>query len=260
MTRGRLLYFIGGIVVLIMSFSCTVYEEMTFYKNGKISYNFSFDASEFAKMFPDKGLVESTLEDSIISISDVIKKDKKQILQTYPDLKTDLDNVSQFYIRITQNSEKSEFKISLSGNFNNAVSLNEAFVSMGKIVAKTQTERSRTPIDNDLMKWIGNIPTYTWDGKTMTCTAQKIISDENLVENGNDEVLDNLLEGSESDWKNFLTGSKMTVKYNFPNKIESVSDTTDLLTQDGRSVVIEYNGTMFIQSPEKTNIEVRIIR
>ena len=244
------------IISALLLSSCSVYEEITFHKGGKMSYNMTFDAGELLKMFPEKGISGGKMSDSIISFAEMIEKEKTEMIGQYPDMEKDLDNIKPLYMRFVENAEKCECYISIYGDFKDSEALANAFQSMNNLASQAKDTDNKIPASKENMtEWMSNFPQYHWNGKTMKryIDAAQIIPDE-------DDMEEDPTVGKDpfSDWTSFFEGSKMTVKYHFPQKVESVSDPNALLSQDGKTVIIEYPGSVFTKSPDKANIEIKL--
>jgi len=46
--------------------------------------------------------------------------------------------------------------------------------------------------------------------------------------------------------------------YKFPKKVKSVSDSTAMLSQDGKTVTVSYDLEEYLASPEKASIKIEL--
>lgn len=237
----KITYFLFTIFALSFT-SCSIYEEVTFRDNGAVSYNMSFDLSEMLKMMPNEEITPFS-GDSIIAISDLIYE-KIPIDNLSKEDRVDLENIAPLFLEMKSDSLTKTIAISLRGDFDNADALNKAFVSINNIKERYK-DKAKSMEGADLF-FSMNIYSYVWDGKTM----QKSFSLQQTAYNGDD------MSDEDKKIMHFLSGAKMKVKYNFPQKVKEVSNEEAMFSRDGKSVILEYPASVFIQSPETTNIKI----
>lgn len=244
----------------ILFSSCSVYEEVTFHKDGRMSYNMKFDAAELMKMFPEKKSPVSKTSDSIIYVGQMLKDEKMDIINKYPELSEDIENISPIFIRTVENEATGEFYVAMCGEFKDAREFNKAFGSMARIASASKDmdiDVEGMPAsgkNKNMVDWIGHLSDYEWDGKKMK--RKMDISKLSLADE--DENEEPSSKDPFSDWRSFFGGGKMAVKYHFPKKVKSVSNTEALLSQDGKTVIIEYPASVFTTSPQEADIEIRL--
>lgn len=245
-------------LLIIFSSSCSVYEEITLHKNGQMSYTMKFDATELMKMVPDKKTATSKISDSIIYVGQMLKDEKMNIINKYPELNEDIENVSPIFLRTVENGTTGEFHISLGGEFKDVEEFNKAFRSMAKIAAASKDmdiDVKGMPASDkskDMIDWTEHFPDYEWDGKVM---KRKIDMSKLTISEDDEEAL---TKDPFSDWRSFFEGGKMTVKYHFPEKVKSINNPNALLSQDGKTVIIEYPASVFTTSPQDADIKIEL--
>jgi hypothetical protein len=245
----------------LLSSSCSVYEEVTFLKDGRMSYNMTFDGGEFMKMLSEsKSSSSGKISDSIISLVQVLESEKMDMINGYPELKNDIENIRPLFFRTVENHQTGEFKMSIFGDFKDADAFNKAFKSMVNLASNTKdmdVDIEGIPATGkrggkDMIEWLAYFPEYQWDGKTMkrTIDTSKLELQTDDKEPSNKDPF--------SDWKSFFQGGKMGVKYHFPQKVNSVDNPDALLSQDGKTVIIEYPASVFTTSPQEADIEIKL--
>ncbi len=245
--------------LLIISFflslffsSCSIYENIYFLEDGSIKYQMTFDADEMIKMVPDMSMSSPT--DSTSSIKEALKESGLSLIDLTEDDKDDLENISPLFINIKSNKEEKSMKISLYGDFASADALNNAFTSLLKLSKKSELDKVKTSPDTPLnpksFKELNFTSRYFWDGRKMSRSVDVDVNSEidETNESEPSEMNDALLR--------LFTGGKMTIKYHFPNKVKSVSDSDALFTQDGKTVIIEYPAQIIAKPTQDLDVEI----
>lgn len=251
------------LIVLSLAYltSCSVYEELTFHKNGQIAYNMTIDGKELMQMFPNEKFSSSNISDTVMSIGQMIENEKMDVINEYPGLKEDIENMKSIFLKIAGNDEKREFYLSIFGDFKDVRTFNKAFGSVANYVSKAKEDASvnisgsNLGKGDQLMLWLASFPVYQWDGKNMKRTVEtsmlpKSDSDINDGSTPNQDPFANI--------DTFFESTKLTIKYHFPKKVESVNNTDALLSQDGKTVIIEYPASVFTSSPKDADIEIKL--
>ena len=260
MKKNLYLTLLLGLSALLAS-SCSVYEEITFHKDGQMSYNMTIDGGDFMKMLSEsKSSSSGKVSDSIISFAQILESEKMDMVNGYPEMEDDVENMRPLFFRTVENHQTGEFKISIFGDFKDTDAFNKAFKSMVNLASNTKdmdVDIEGMPATGkrdgkDMIEWLAYFPEYQWDGKTMKRTIDtsksKISEDEDTPSN----------KDPFSDWKSFFQGGKMSVKYHFPNKVDAVDDPNAMLSQDGKTVIIEYPASVFTTSPKDADIEIKL--
>lgn len=249
-----------GLIGLITS--CSVYEELYFAKNGNISYKLTFDSEQLMQMMPKDSASENSIpSDSIISFAELINKMADNENISYPEEKEDLENISRFSIRKFEDAQNKVFTFTILGDFDNDEQLNKAFFSMNRLMGKTSdTENSLSLGKSKIIDQFNQISQYKWDGKQMERYTINIeipeadIDEEALSDE--DEAID--LFNMKNPFSTFLMGSKMQVKYHFPSKVDNINNPEALLSQDGKTVIIDYLATVLSESQNEANIKISV--
>lgn len=240
----KLLFLLSVLSITLLS-SCSIYEEIYFEKDGQVSYNMTLDMSEMLAMVPPEKMT-SMPADSTISFAEMIKE--KVDMDTLSSMEIeDLKNIMPFYLSTKMDAETKSATISIYGKFSSAEDLNKGFMAMKRMASKNEGKMSGLPQSNDLMNTY-NTFNYSWDGKTMRRTGGKKTSsqsEEQATSKGNE-------------FAKLLTGGKMRVKYHFPIKVNTIDNPDALISQDGKTVIVEYKAIDLIENPEKTSIEIKL--
>lgn len=239
--------------ILILSFlisilfsSCSVYEDVYFHADGSVKYQLSFDAS---KMLEIPGMSQEMPTDSTFSMIDKIKEDSLTFSKID---KSDLENLSLLFINIKSDTVNKKLRIMLTGDFKDAESLNKTLISINKTNDKEKSESSQisgTPFSRNTFSSLKLPSQYSWDKTTMSR-----IVDMTLFETNEEKSEDTIGSAMEQ----LFNEGRMIVRYHFPEKVLKISDPEALMTQDGKTVVVEYPIVQFTKSSEKMNIKISV--
>ena len=234
------------ICVVILTTSCAVSEDIAFYKNGKIDYKLTIDGSELLSIIPDLNsakISNNFLKEETISIAEKLK-DSIEVIT--PEVEKQLKALEPLYINYTENIENQKLEFSLFGNFKDANAFNDAYNALLKL-----QENSDTALQEGIDGLFGKSNLY-WDGKTMKRFAQEDIEQKiELDEEDFDLAGIDLLKG-------LFSGGKMQVKYHFPEEVSTIDNPDALLSQDRKTIVLEYSANVFINPGNKLNIKVEV--
>lgn len=232
------------LLIVILFSSCSIYEEIYFNEDMTVKYEMKFDASEWMSTLSASSLSgygNSLPNDSVISLAEIMSEHKDTIQTLSLEEQQILNDLKPLNLRINNDTIANTFFISLYGNFANAESLNRTFKTLSEHKDKAAgTSPSARSVDQ-----LDNASRYFWDGKTM---KREIDPD----------MLNKLKENTKQDkgLMDMFMGGKMIVKYHFPKRVINVSNPNALYSQDGKTVVIEYPATDFVNSAEKINVEI----
>lgn len=259
--KKNVIYIISVIICFItFSTSCSIYEELYFAEDGQVKYQLIFDGKELMKSTPNPNdsTIDMTVKDSIISIADIINANKDIKKTLYPQEKEDLNNISAFVVRKYENPVKKEYTFSISGEFANAETLNKALFSLNRLVGSVQnsSESSLNMQGTKLMDQSTNVSQYKWDGTTMNRYTVEAETMQANDKNEEDEI--GKIMRVTNPFTSFLMGGKMTIKYHFPVKVDKIDNKEAMLSQDGKSVIANYQATTFTESPEDANINITV--
>jgi hypothetical protein len=247
----KLLFALFLIISLFLS-SCSVYEDIYFLEGGKVKYQITIDASELAALGEESSLnINKGLpSDSIIYFSQLIKDS----LKTIPaEIAQNMEDISSLYVHIKRDKAKSEYKISICGDFDNTEAFIKAFSSLSKleeyIKENKPTAGSEFPtkilFDKTLIAWDGKVFKRIIDTTTETEDA------ENTLEESDQQIKDTI-----DAFAKLFSQGRMIVKYHFPKKIKNVSNDKATFTLDGKTAIIEYPAMLFLEPTQDFSIEI----
>jgi hypothetical protein len=221
----------------VLLISCSISEEITFNEEGSLNYSYVIDASEFMKIMPDS-MDKNMLKDTLISFKDLLTQKKDSISQLPSESQKKLQALKPLFIKMHQDKKKGEFYVLIYGNFINSTSLNSALSALNSI------DNSKNNSSKN-MEFLTHT-TYNWNGKEF---SKKSIKAESLK---SDSVAQNILP--------LFTGGKFKTRYNFPKEIKKVNNSSAVISQDRKSLSIEYDATEYLATPQKTDLKVELVK
>ena len=210
----------------------------------------SIDGSEVLTMMPDfeMKMPDNMPVDSVISIVDVLRDSISNIT---PEIEQDLNNIEPFFLRIESDVANRKLNISVFGDFKDTDALNSAFTSLGNL-QEAQKKDSQDKPSMSFFQVDGGAQLF-WDGKVM----KRTIRDKDNVTDEAEESEESLGENPDDMFSKFFSQGKMVVKYHFPSEVEKISNPNAVMTQDRKTVIIEYSGSSFI-SPKKEELDIEV--
>lgn len=245
--------------VLFSATSCSVYEEFYFSENGSVKYSLIIDASEMKKIMGTSSLGNDYdyPSDSIISFSDIIKDSLKTIPAEYAN---DIKNIEPINLRIQNNDSLNILKMSVYGDFKDMEAFTSAFASLAKLEHDVNLTKNFSAVDKYSFSNFFNKNTYTWDGTTLTrvVTAKEKIEEETEeIEETENTDGDKQTDAAVESMMRIFSQGQYIIKYHFPYKIKSTSNENATFSLDGKSAIINYSGSLFLE-PDK-NLSIKIV-
>lgn len=256
------LKFIFPILISIFLFSsCSVYENIYFSENGNVKYEMTIDASEMLKSMPsaNDNYSDKLPSDSVIHLASVMGDSLN--IATNDTLRQAIKDIEPLYLTYKTNPSDKTLKVSMYGDFANIEALNKALTSMC-ILNEQLNNGQQADIPKEsfpLAKLYARSSLY-WDGTNMKRTVAEEINNglENEDDpNGEDKNTDPFSSQSQAALlsKMFMNG-RIIVKYHLPKKTSNISNPNATISQDGKTVVVEYPGSVLSSSMEDIAIEI----
>lgn len=258
----RKIFFLIIVFITIGLSSCSIYEDITFKQNGQTDYNLTIDASELVVFLSgnNENFMNSIPSDTIISFDEIIKQEIGQ--ENIPeDRDKELNALRRMKMKIESSEEDEILKMKISGNFNDVSEMNTALAFIEKTNNKKVNNANESDTDNESEENIitekksGDIPEilsnvgfsshFAWDGKNM----QRTVDEKSLAQKG---------RSTDKATKKMMDHGKYTVRYHFEKKIKKISNPNAQLSEDGKSVTIEYTPAAFYDASDALNIEIEL--
>ncbi|MDR2123312.1 MAG: hypothetical protein LBP34_09355 [Flavobacteriaceae bacterium] len=218
---------------------CSITEEITFNANGSVHYSCLMDGSAIMGILPDSiSQDDKTPKDTLITFYDALKLREDSISRLPEEDQKKLKALKLLNIKVHHDKEKKEYLLQMLGDFTDTNSLNLTLSALG--MEHLEGGKIKKPV------FLSNM-VYDWNGKELIKTS--------VVPKSMEE--DSLSEDSLSSAHMFEI-VKFQTKYNFPRKIKKVSDPSALISQDGKSVIVEYDVSEYAKHPEKNNLKVEL--
>lgn len=251
----RKLVSILSISLLFALSSCSVYEDIYFLEDGGVKYQMSIDGSSILSIAPDmsSGINASFPSDSIIYFSQLIKDSLKSVSIT-PEMEKELNNIASLYLKIDNDIDNKKFSISINGDFDNILAFNNAFASMVNLKAMMNNAKALATENQIPIESFYEQTGLDWDGKLMKRVLIPVKTGGRSEENESD--MGDLAMKMDGSLNELFTQGKMVVKYHFPKTVKEISNPNATLSQDGKTVIIEYSGSAFIKPSNDFAIEI----
>lgn len=243
--KKSLQFFLISIFCFILG-SCSVYEDIYFNENGSVSYSLKYDASQILAVAP--GALNSSSSDfpadTTFSILQMVEENRDSLAYLSDTEREFLEAIIPFSITMKNDTAAKILDIILQGDFTDAEAMNYAFIALNS-ASKAKREEDNSFKSNSRFDIDYSSSRYSWNGKEMTRTI--------VEKNPSDEPTENS-KGYQEMAMMFSEG-KMITRYHFPHKVKNISNSKALLSQDGKTVVIEQSSTAHINPrPEEFDI------
>lgn len=244
--------FIVAFLVLTTVLSCQFSENIYINEDGSGKMEFSFDASEIMQMAGDElGDKEEKRMDSTIVFKDFLEEKKDSISKLSKADQEKLKALENFTMNMMMDPETKEMKFDLITDFKNVNELQDMFAALNSMSnLKGENGMNGPSKTNPFSSFAGNGNSQvSYELKNNVFKRKAIVKDTALLRQANDSL---------SEMAMMFGSSKYKLNYHFPRKVKSVSNKDAMLSQDGKTVIIEYNFMDFIKTPELLNIEVEL--
>lgn len=260
----RKIFFLIIVFITIGLSSCSIYEDITFKQNGQTDYNLTIDASELVVFLSgnNENLMNSIPSDTIISFDEIIKQEvEHENIAEDRDKELNALRRMKMKIKIESSEEDEILKMKISGDFNDVSEMNTALAFIEKTNNEKVNNANESDTDNeseeniitekksgDILEILSNIvfsSHFAWDGKNM----QRTVDEKSLAQKG---------RSTDKATKKIMDHGKYTVRYHFEKKIKKISNPNAQLSEDGKSVTIEYTPAAFYDTSDALNIEIEL--
>ena len=228
--------------------SCQITENIDMKADGSGKISFDVDASELMAMAGDKMSENGKLKnmDSTFTFKQIFEQKKDSISKLPAAEQARLKRMENMSVNMKMNSDTKEFRMSIFTDFKKADELQDMMQGMKSVkdMEKAPTDKSN-PLSG-MMNGANNTDLkYSFDGKTFKRTLK--IIDPKVQQQSKDTT---------GIYKMMFAGSKYTIKYHFPKKVKSVSNSNALFSEDRQTVTIPYSLNEYLENPEKMNLEI----
>ncbi|WP_348798475.1 hypothetical protein [Flavobacterium adhaerens] len=244
-------YFLLFVVLAFVIVSCTFTENIYISENGTGKFSVDIDGSAFLQISGDQtdgqiGTESKNEVDSTFTFKQLFEDKKDSIAQLSPEEQKELKKLENVVITTKMNTHKKQFLMTLSSDFKKVSDLQDMLQAMSKLkeIGKDSKLYQMIPMDNNLSNH--STLSYSFDKKEFSRKA--IIDKAKKPVAVNDSIEDMA--------KMFFASSKYILNYHFPKTIKNVSSTNAVISDDRRSVTIEYPLTLYLDTPEKLDLKI----
>lgn len=236
--------YISSLLILILFTSCQITETITINSDGSgnIKVEQIRDENSYMQLAGEEYSKENIFEDTTYVFKEYINKYQENFSKYTPQEQQLFRKYENVKVHLKKSSFEKEYKNEFSLHFNKVSEIPDLF----------KTENYASDIQHNYALTAENHYykiEYDFDGKTF----KRSVSITNSAE----------LEKAKGESEKFLTkysSSKLTqsyvLKYHFPKKIKSVSNSKAVVGSNKMSLTIEFLLSNFSRDPECTNLEV----
>jgi hypothetical protein len=222
--------------------SCQITENVYVNDDGSGKLSFDIDASGVMAMAGDKMGSEKDM-DSTFTFKQLFEAKKDSISKLSADEQARLKKMENVSVSMKMSGADKQFLISMFMDFKKADELMDMMQAMNSMKPK-----EAMPADTPFSA-LGNADAtelkFSYDGSSFKRSV--IIKDKAAVAAAKDTT---------GMTQMMFAGSNYTLKYHFPRKVKSVSNTQAMFSEDRKTVTIQYPFTEYLENPDKLNLEV----
>ncbi|WP_235832085.1 hypothetical protein [Flavobacterium ranwuense] len=228
----------------LLATSCQITETIHLNQDGtgKIETESLRDEHSYMQVAGENYSKEEKFEDTTYVFKDFITKYSETFSKLPAFEKAIFQKYATVNVHIKKSSYEKEFRTTISQNFN----------TIEEVADLYKTEEYADDIENNYALVAEEhyySVSYTFDGSLFKRTVE--ITDAVELKKQQDKI-----EG----YKTQISKSKITqlyvLKYHFPRKIKTVSNTKAKISEDRKSLELQFLLSDCLQNPERTNLEV----
>lgn len=248
--------FIKKLILLsfvILASSCNFTENITMNQDGTGDYSLEIDGSGLMAMAGDK--IGSELSkskntksiDSTFAFKQLFELKKDSIAKLSVEEQTALKKMENFVMNLKMDADKKELFIAMKTPFKKVSELQDVmngFKTLKDLKGSSDKSKMTNPL-GDAFGSSSSKLSYAYNGKSFSRTA--IIDKEALAKIGKD---------STGMGKLMFASCRYTLKYHFPKAVKTVSNPDALFSADRKTITIQYPFAVYMDNPEKMNLNV----
>ncbi len=231
------------LLVLFLT-SCQVTETIHLNEDGtgKIEINELRDEHSFMQLMGENYSKEEVFRDTTYVFQDLITKHSETFARLPAFEKAIFQKFSTVKVHIKKSSFEKEFRTTISQNFTKIIEVADLY----------KTEEYADDIENNYALVAEEhyySVDYTFDGSVFKRIVK--ITDAIELKKQQDKI-----EGFKTQVSKFKITQPYVLKYHFPRKIKSVSNPNAKISEDKKSLELQFLITDCLVNPERTNLEV----
>lgn len=241
----RKIFFLFGVLITLTS--CTFTENIYVNSDGSGKYSLDMDGASFMAMMPKDSLTKQKSVDSTFTFKQLFEEKKDSIAKLSVKEQLKLKKLENFTMKMKMDSEKQQFLFSMFTPFTSVADLQDLMDGMGQLQKMNKGNNAGMGSMGDVGFFGGNETkvNYFYDGKKFYRKATV-----------NKEALSKIENDSLAQYKMIFESSKYILKYHFPKPVKTISNKSAMLSEDRKTVTMEFNFNDCIKEPEKLNFDV----
>jgi hypothetical protein len=236
--------YLSTFLFLLSLVSCQITETITINPDGSgdIEVFQLRDENSYMQIAREEYSSENIFQDTTYFFKEYIDKYNENFSKYQPEEKQLFQKHANVKVHLKKSSFEKEFKTTLSLHFDQVSEIPDLY----------KTENYASDIEHNYALTAENhyyVISYNFDGKIF----KRNVSIINMTEL---EIAKKQLDEFESKYGLLKLTQTYTLKYNFPQKIKSCSNSKALIESDKKSLKLDFKLSDFLRKPESTNLEV----
>ena len=232
------------LLLIALATSCQLTETIHINADGSgtIETESLRDEQSYMQLAGENYSQEEKFEDTTYVFKDFITKYSETFSRLPASEKAIFQKYADVNVHIKKNSYDKEFRTKISQSFNNISAIADLY----------KTQEYADDLEHNYALTAEEhyySVSYAFDGSLFKRTVQ--ITDEAELKKQQE-----LIEGYKTRLSNFKINQPYILKYHFPRKIKSVSNTNAKISDDKKSMKLQFLISDCLQNPESTNVEV----
>ena len=232
------------ILLVILTTSCQITETIHLNQDGtgKIETESLRDEHSYMQLAGENYSKEEKFEDTTYVFKDFITKYSETFLKLQPSEKAIFQKFSNVNVHIKKSSFEKEFRTKINQNFDKISAVPDLY----------KTQEYADDLEHNYALTAEEhyySVSYAFDGNLFKRIVK--ITDEVELKKQQDKISE-----LKTRVANFKINQPYVLKYHFPRKIKSVSNANAKISEDKKSLEIQFLISDCLQNPESTNLEV----
>jgi hypothetical protein len=264
----KLLFLVG---VLFAFSSCSITEKIVFNEDNSGQLSYVIDGSKMLSMIGSsfkeedkkakkkkskKGDNFSKDIDSTFTFKEIFESKKDSIAKLTPEQQEKIKKMENFSVRMVMNEEKELFNYTLFTDFKNTSEIND-------IISPLESMKTLNPSGKSLgskgdMLVDNSSSSFLYDGKVFKKIIVNKAEDNSLKDPEMVQQEEEMMKSLQESMKMIYDESYYKVEYQFPKPIKKVSYPNAVLSDDRKTVTIQFSLKEYAEHPENLSLEVEL--
>lgn len=232
------------LLLVILATSCQITETIHLNENGsgKIEIVKLRDEQSYMQLAGENYSKEEKFQDTIYVFKDFITKYSETFSKLTPTEKTVFQKFENVKVHLKKSSYEKEFRTTITQDFDNISAVPDLY----------KTEEYADDLEHNYAlsaeEHYYNV-SFTFDGSLF----KRIVKITDSLELKKQQIK---ISEMKTQISKFKINQSLLLNYHFPRKIKSVSNTNAIISEDAKSLKLQFLLSDFLQNPESTNLEV----